>query len=82
MCSHLDKYREQVLPFLSHLIGYEGAGSILDHLQKQGWASSLIAGLSYGYTCYGILLIYNITIISNAYKYRHRTHSLLFYKVI
>lgn len=50
VCSHLEKYREQVLPFLSHLIGNEGPGSILDHLQKQGWASSLIAGLSYGYT--------------------------------
>ena len=55
MCSHLEKYREQVLPFLSHLIGNEGPGSILDHLQKQGWASSLIAGLSYGYTSYSIL---------------------------
>ena len=34
--------------FLGHLIGYEGAGSILAYLKKLNWASSLGAGAGSG----------------------------------
>lgn len=36
--------KNNILNFLSHLIGYEGNGSIFNHLQNIGYATSLMAG--------------------------------------
>ncbi|KAK9711990.1 metalloprotease, partial [Basidiobolus ranarum] len=41
-------YKVQPGRYLSHLIGHEGAGSILSLLKKKGWANYLSAGASHG----------------------------------
>uniref|UniRef100_A0A7S0UFC5 Peptidase M16 N-terminal domain-containing protein n=1 Tax=Hemiselmis andersenii TaxID=464988 RepID=A0A7S0UFC5_HEMAN len=38
------EYRSKPQSFLSHLMGHEGPGSILAHLQRLGWATELVAG--------------------------------------
>ncbi len=37
-------YRQKPLTFISHLLGYEGKGSLLSYLKQQGLASNLSAG--------------------------------------
>ncbi|WP_220746565.1 insulinase family protein [Shewanella colwelliana] len=37
-------YKRKPLTFISHLLGYEGKGSLLSYLKEQGWASNLSAG--------------------------------------
>ncbi len=39
-----DKYKTKPLTYLSHLIGYEGKGSLLSYLKRQGWITALSAG--------------------------------------
>ncbi|KAJ3134921.1 Insulinase (Peptidase M16) [Geranomyces variabilis] len=41
-------YRSQPSKYLAHLIGHEGAGSILSLLKAKGWAVALSAGVSHG----------------------------------
>ena len=35
---------EQVVPFISSLIGDEGPGSVIDYLRRQNWATDLSVG--------------------------------------
>lgn len=37
-------YRRKPLTFISHLLGYEGKGSLLSYLKEKGWAINLSAG--------------------------------------
>lgn len=37
-------YRTKPLAYISHLIGFEGKGSLLSYLKKKGWISGLSAG--------------------------------------
>lgn len=37
-------YRQKPLSFIAHLLGYEGQGSLLSWLKRQGWANTLSAG--------------------------------------
>lgn len=41
-------YRTAPGHYLGHLIGHEGAGSLLSHLKAQGWVNSLVGGQKYG----------------------------------
>ena len=34
--------------FISHLIGHEGAGSVLSYLKEKGWANGMSAGAGNG----------------------------------
>lgn len=43
---HRKDYKVHPLAYISHLIGHEGAGSILSLLKRKGWAHSLNAGTS------------------------------------
>ncbi|KAI8904966.1 Metalloenzyme, LuxS/M16 peptidase-like protein [Powellomyces hirtus] len=41
-------YKSQPSKYLAHLIGHEGAGSILSLLKTKGWAIALSAGITHG----------------------------------
>ena len=41
-------YRTKPLTFLSHLLGYEGKGSLFSWLKQQGWVNTLSAGSGVG----------------------------------
>ena len=41
----IDLYKTKPCSYISHLVGHEGAGSILSLLKKRGWAQELVAGL-------------------------------------
>jgi len=43
-----DKYESKPCGYLSHLIGHEGAGSLLSSLKNRGWVDELSAGPSDG----------------------------------
>ena len=40
----LKKYRTDPLGYLSHIVGYEGKGSLTSYLRNKVWALSLAAG--------------------------------------
>ena len=42
--SMLKKYRTDPLGYLSHIVGYEGKGSLTSYLRNKVWALSLAAG--------------------------------------
>lgn len=39
-----NRYKTKPLTYLSHLLGYEGKGSLLSYLKRQGWITALSAG--------------------------------------
>ena len=44
------RYRAKAEEYCSHLVGHEGAGSLLSLLKRKGWASALCAGVGEGGT--------------------------------
>ena len=44
------RYRAKAEEYCSHLVGHEGAGSLLSCLKRKGWASALCAGVGDGGT--------------------------------
>lgn len=50
-------YKTHPSQYAAHLIGHEGEGSILSLLKTRGWAQSLSAGASGGYTGYDFFRI-------------------------
>ncbi len=46
--SYRKEYRSKPGAVISHLLGDEGAGSVLSFLKQKGWATSLSAGSGYG----------------------------------
>ena len=43
-----DLYASKPGSFISHLIGHEGAGSVLSYLKEKGWANGMSAGAGNG----------------------------------
>ena len=63
-------YKSKVHDYISHLIGYEGSGSLYAFLKKKGWVVSLSAGESENVTGFSMFSIdFNLT-----------TEGLVYYK--
>ena len=56
-------YRAKPEDYVSHLVGHEGAGSLLSALKARGWASAISAGVNEsGFERNSALFVFEITI--------------------
>jgi len=53
----MQHYRSKPADIIAHLIGHEGAGSILSLLKSRGWAQSLNAGAHHSETCVALFSV-------------------------
>jgi hypothetical protein len=61
--SLFDAYRAKPEDYVSHLVGHEGAGSLLSALKASGWASAVSAGVNEsGFERNSALFVFEITI--------------------
>eukprot|EP00210_Caulerpa_lentillifera_P000591 g572.t1 len=57
------EYREKSEHYISHVLGHEGAGSLLSELKQRGWATELSAGVEHAtFTANSFVYLFQITI--------------------
>lgn len=68
MCTYFPRC-PQADHYVSHLIGHEGAGSLLSALKARGWATGLSAGINEeGYSCNSFVSLFTVrSLLSYAY---------------
>lgn len=70
-------YRQKPTHYISHLIGHEGQGSILQLLKDKGWANELSAGVSRNCSDWGCFSI-TIDVTDNGLEHYHDIITIVF----